>query len=396
MTLVYSRNAGGGGRRTIRRFTGAVRGSLKTSLPYLFVFETGATRTASNSRDESRAGRFVVGAPAGRGTAFRTGMILPIARCKDAALRRQLELLALTFCSDESRARSDPVRMALAESMLKNSPWAEVLRVDGRFGSLGECAFHATQALVPLLKENFEYVRELDDDPRGDAVPLAHASFPADSYGNLMEWYHGLSESGPGWMQSIWNRLSVALVFDDNADAFTSFGATHELEKDVALDLERLLAPAPVVRMVEIKLEMRQYGWIDCCLSAGGATTSHSLSEVFPPFDNLLAWCKAVRDDRTPVAFSFDEEGRNTNFEAHRLGPDRVLFLVRETYGGKIHLSCVCSAGALAEAFRCELAAFFRDRFDPQHWSEYTEPDYKGAPLLARMVNDPWLAGRVC
>ncbi|HVX05142.1 MAG TPA: hypothetical protein VHA71_08485, partial [Rhodanobacteraceae bacterium] len=211
-------------------------------------------------------------------------------------------------------------------------------------------------------------------------------------YGNLMEWYHGLPESGASRMRSAWNRLSVALVFDDNADAFSRFGATRELEYDIALDLERLLVPATAGNLA-IKLEMGQHGWVDCHLSAGGSTTSHTFSDVFPPFDNLLAWCKAIRDDRTPVAFSIDEEGLNTNFEAHRLGPDRILFLVRETYGGKIHLACVCLARALAEAFRRELADFFRNRFDQEHWQESVDSDFKGAPLRGRMLDDPWLAG---
>ena len=382
-------------RRVIRRFTGAVRGSLQGLSPYLFVFETGATRLAANSRDASKAGRFVVGAPAGHRVAFHTGLILPLARCKDAALRRQLEMLSSAFQSDESRASTDPVRMALGESMLANSPWADVLRLDTQFSARGECVFEATPGLVPLLRRHFEYVRELADDPRGDAVPAAFARFPAESYGNLMEWYHGLMPSQSGWRRAIWDRLRFALVFDDNADAAVSFGATQGLETNVALDLERLLGDREVAGAdaIGVRLEMGEFGWIYCHLSAHNACTSHRFSEVYPPFDDLLAWCKAVRDDRTPIAFSFQEEGPDTNFEAHRIGPDRVLFLVRQKYGGGIHLACVCSASGLAERFRVELASFFRGRFDPEHWIERDDAEDKTVSVRSRMLEDPWLAG---
>jgi hypothetical protein len=66
----------------------------------------------------------------------------------------------------------------------------------------------------------------------------------------------------------------------------------------------------------EINHKHEHAGWINCYLTINGERHALEASSVFPPFQPLLRFVKAVAGQRFPAKFFWDEEGIGADFEA--------------------------------------------------------------------------------
>ena len=73
-------------------------------------------------------------------------------------------------------------------------------------------------------------------------------------------------------------------------------------------------------RPLSVHLGYAQYGWVALSLLGGGVWTKAivSLSNVYDPFDNLLAWLYSVADGALPAVLVINEEGSRQRLEVRR------------------------------------------------------------------------------
>lgn len=77
-------------------------------------------------------------------------------------------------------------------------------------------------------------------------------------------------------------------------------------------------------------------GWMDCWLVVDGKRHALDATSVFPPFGSVLAFTRAVAENRLPHKFLWDEEGHGAQFEALPV-PGRVdMFRLRIDHDGEI------------------------------------------------------------
>ena len=142
---------------------------------------------------------------------------------------------------------------------------------------------------------------------------------------------------------------------------------------------------------VGVRLEMGEYGWAYLHLTLGTTAVKIWLSQVFDPFNELVAWGRKVEEGDIPVQMEIDEEGSERVLTVLRTeDPTRVLFRVAEKYADDIQLEGIVSRAALAASLKAELRRFFSSEFDPNHWDE-EEADEDYVLTRDRVLNHPWM-----
>lgn len=61
---------------------------------------------------------------------------------------------------------------------------------------------------------------------------------------------------------------------------------------------------------IGIRLEMRAYGWARLYMSLDAADATISLSDVYDPFAELVAWGREIDEGDLPIPMEIDEEGK--------------------------------------------------------------------------------------
>jgi hypothetical protein len=135
---------------------------------------------------------------------------------------------------------------------------------------------------------------------------------------------------------------------------------------------------------------MDKFGWAMLHLKLDDASLTISLSEVYDPFDDLLAWSHEVAEGQLPIEMEIDEEGRESVLAV--LGVNdarRALFRVTRKYENDILLEGIVARAELGAALRGELRRFFSSEFDPDDWNGGDDSEL---PLRDRVLNHPWIA----
>jgi hypothetical protein len=87
----------------------------------------------------------------------------------------------------------------------------------------------------------------------------------------------------------------------------------------------------------QFSLEMESFsasdGWMDCCLVASGQRHALSATSVFPPFQDLLKFIRAIAANTLPHEFFWGEEGYGALFQAQAAETknDGLLFRLKVT-----------------------------------------------------------------
>jgi hypothetical protein len=131
-----------------------------------------------------------------------------------------------------------------------------------------------------------------------------------------------------------------------------------------------------------------QYGWVALSLLGGGVWTKAvvSLSHVYDPFDDLLAWLHSVADGALPAVLTINEEGSRQRLEVRsytgRYAADSdIEFRVTELDGGGLDLpGTPCrmllrtTRAQLLQEFTHRLAAWLQHDYVADDWSR-VDPD---------------------
>lgn len=358
--------------REIPRNCGQLLGHLDDLLPFLYIAQYGASGRDLRARTTvSHPGLFAVGKQTRGdrpGVAPRVGLILPLRLCRNEKTRETLQEIPALISSLNADMLSDKRRLVqsnLDAAFGGNLSVAEEENLDGFF------ALEPTPGLFQQLHDEFDYVTEVIDNPAGAVRVTGSACFPWRSLGELMEWYHGL---GDGRLNP-WPQFVPFFVFGSTA-ALTSYYSDRWARAGLAVPAEDppkwfVIRPDLPNAEIGVKLEMDQYGWAKLHLSLDASTVTIWLSEVFDPFDELVAWGRKINECDLPVEMEIDEEGSEMVLTVLRTeDPERVLLRVCRKYSDEIALEGLVSRTALAIALKSELRRFFSSEFDPAHWDD--------------------------
>ncbi|OJZ15645.1 MAG: hypothetical protein BGP20_06945 [Thiobacillus sp. 63-78] len=383
--------------RDIKRNCGQLLGRLDELLPCLYIAQYGASAHDLREREtQTTQGLFAVGARTGGdrpGVAPRVGLLLPLSLCRDEKARASLlEIPALI--ENHQSSMSDRRRAVQAKL---DEAFGGDLRIEDKEGLDGFFALQPGPGLFRRLHESFDYVTEVLDNPAGLVRITGSSRFDWRSYGELMEWYHGLRGSD---RFGTWSALTPFFVCG-NTGALHSYSTERWARSGLGRPAEEparwfVLRPGLADAQLGIRLEMGEYGWAKLHLTLDDATATIHLSEVFDPFLELLAWGREIDEGDLPVEMEIDEEGQEAVLTVLRTDdPQRVLLRVTRKYESTILLEGVVARATLAAALKAELIRFFTAAFDPQHWDLRGDPDDiedDHLHIKDTVLNHPWLA----
>ena len=215
------------------RNTGEIQGSLSKLEPFFFIAKLGAFGKMARwrIRNESK-GRFLIGFRAGKGCAFKTGIILPVSCCHNPETREVLLSLNDTLVSEHRYYTAKSMRTKAQKILEKLLP--HKLSISPTAGLDGSIEFSADRNLFALLTEQFSYLESVRDDPKGLVEPLEQTPFQWPSYGQFMEWfYEGIESDMWGWA-----RCAPYLVFEKTCLLGSIGLGISEVERP-SLDLSR-------------------------------------------------------------------------------------------------------------------------------------------------------------
>lgn len=398
MKLAWSKSDAPGASRSreIPRNCGQLLGRLDGLLPCLYISQCGASSRDLRARfTEETPGLFTVGARTGGdrpGVVPHVGLLLPLSLCRDARARAALGDIPALIDNPQSAMseRRRAVQSKLDEAFGGDLLIADKESLDGYF------ALRPGPGLFHRLSEAFDYVTDVVDNPADTVRITGTARFYWRSYGELMEWYHGLRGSD---RFGDWSALTPFFV-SGNTGALYSYSTERWARTGLDRPAEEpakwfVIRPGVPDAPIGVRLEMGQYGWADLYLSLDAATAEVRLSQVFDPFDELLAWAREIDEGDLPIEMEIDEEGTIVTLTVLRTDdPLRVLLRVTRSYLNEILLEGIVSRAALAAALKVELRRFFNDEFDPQHWDERDDDDPEDEFITTkdRMLNHAWLA----
>lgn len=399
MTLAWSKSDEPGRfpAREIPRNCGQLLGRLDALLPFLYIAQYGASGRDLRARMTNIVpGLFAVGARTNGdrpGIAPHIGLILPLRLCRDEKARKALQEIPVLIGDQEHPTLSDKrraVQAKLHEVFGSDLMIADKESLDSFF------AFKPRPGLFRRLHESFDYVTEVIDNPAEIVRVTGMARFHWSTYGELMEWYHGQRGSD---RFGAWSVLTPFFV-SGNTGALHSYSTDRWARAGLITPAEEpskwfVIRPGLSDARISIRLEMQEYGWAKLHLTLDPVTATIYLSEVFDPFDELVAWGREIDEGDLPVQIEIDEEGQEAVLTVLRTeNPERVLLRVTRKYSGEVLLEGITARATLAAALKAELRRFFTMEFDPEHWDTEHDDDPEDDYIQTkdRMLNHAWLA----
>jgi hypothetical protein len=400
MRLGWSKNDKSVGQqrdRVLARNAGQLFGRLDEILPFIYIAQYGASdRDLRERRTAESAGLFAIGAQTGGdrpGVAPRVGLVLPINLCRDEKVRATL--LEIPVLIDGTKNTTMSERRRTVQAKLDDAFGGELMLED-RDGLDGFFALKPGPGLFKRLQETFDYVISVLDNPTGVVKVTETSNFHWRSFGELMEWYHGLrgSDRFGGW-----SALTPFYVCGDTG-VLHSYSTDRWARRGLITPAEEpskwfVIRPGLPNANLGVRLEMEEYGWAKLHLTLDATTVSICLSDVFDPFPELVAWGREIDEGDLPIQMEIDEEGRIAVLTVLRTeNPSRVLLRVTRNYENEILLEGVVDRTTLASALKSELRRFFTTEFDPQHWDmgRDEDPDDGYVQTRDQVLGHAWLA----
>ena len=383
--------------REMPRNCGPLLGKLDELLPCLFLAQYGASYEDLRERLTATAsGVFTVGEffdgeyPV---TAPRVGLILPVRLCRDEKSRKALEEIPGLLGNREQSTVS--ARRRAVQTQL-DVAFGGDLWLDDQETLDGFFALKPSPGLFQRLQASFDYVTAVLDNPAGTVRITGASPFTWRSYGELMEWYHTLLGRE---RDGAWSPLTPFFVCA-NTDALVDYYTERCARTGLRTPTEDpakwfVIRPGLPDARLGIRLVMREYGWARLCLSLDDSDATISLSGVYDPFAELVAWGREIDEGDLPIQMEIDEEGKTALLTVLCTNdPARVLLRVTRDYSDEILLEGIVARTALATALKAELIRFFTTEFDPQHWEMDRGSDAQEGYIQTRVrvLNHPWLA----
>lgn len=263
------------------------------------------------------------------------------------------------------------------------------LRIEPKSEISGFVGLEPNRELFDVLHKNFPMVAEFIDQPNHDVCINKTKPMPWKTRGDLMEWMASIVEA------NIWGDVKVHpfLVFANAANwkpNFTAGWKSPAIESWTSLS-SGLLVPNPNARISALtaKFTIEEYGWATLHLQIDDTKHEIQLSNVFPPFWDILSWIKMVERGQLPVSVTIDEEGTEKVLSVEPLyNSEQLLFRLAEKYEVRYLAEALISRPVLVQAFYEAFCDLLNTGFNPDEWSD-TDYDSDNKKYL-NMADDEW------
>ena len=289
--------------REIARNAGQLLGRLDEIMPFIYIAQYGASDREMRERTTNEAaGLFAIGKQTGGdrpGIAPRIGLVLPINLCRDEKVRTSLLEIPALIDGTKNITMSD--RRRAVQAKLDDAFGGELM-IEDREGMDEFFALKPGPGLFSRLHESFDYVISVLDNPTGVVHVTETSNFHWRSFGELMEWYHGLrgSDRFGGW-----SALTPFYVYGDTG-VLHSYSTDRWARRGLIRPAEEpskwfVIRPGLPNANLGVRLEMEEYGWAKLHLTLDDTTVSICLSDVFDPFPELVAWGREIDEGDLPI-----------------------------------------------------------------------------------------------
>lgn len=154
--------------------------------------------------------------------------------------------------------------------------------------------------------------------------------------------------------------------------------------------MNKTVAPGIQSQGLNIKFSDCADGWITLIICAGDKSIQISLSEVFDPAPDLLAWLEAVSTGVEKCSFRIDEEGVLTQLIAAQRHDDQVKFRVERLDVSAQHVELVLKRRELVSTiYQAFLAFSASPDYKPEAWQSRCLKD--AVVELAGLPTDQWI-----
>jgi len=149
---------------------------------------------------------------------------------------------------------------------------------------------------------------------------------------------------------------------------------------------------------ISVQFGYASYGWVMLSLMTNASLNSSlviHLSDVYPPFEDMIDWLKAIANNKTPVSFKIDEEGCYKELIVRpysgRYSEDvdiefRIIGDTWDAEKKEVQEECVflCRAkrSQLLDEFVRRLEQWLKEDYDPNEWHQTWRQDNPDDPLL--------------
>ena len=386
--------------REILREGGQLLGRLDELLPFLYIAQRYSPSPGDIQEQETNPlkGFFTLATRTDRDR-FEVvpyhGLILPVRLCRDNKVRTALEEIPALA---ESRQITLSDRRRLVRSKLDEAFHGD-LQIADNDSPEGFFALKSAPEFFRRGYGSFDYVREVLDNPAGTVRMTKTSRLHWRSLGELVEWYDYLYGARA---PSFGTRFTSYFVSDNTEallDRYIESRVRRTFCRGWGGGLNRpaanpskwfMIRPGLTDAKLSIRLEMRQGGWIRLHLSLDETTATIQLSEVFDPFQSMVAWGREIDEGDLPIRLIIDEEGRDAELVVLCTDdPARVLLRVTREDEDDVLLEGIVARTDLAASFKAELRRFFTEEFEPDEWPDYSN---HGGILREYMLNNPWMA----
>lgn len=370
--------------------SGEIAGSLSNLIPFIYIARRGIrNKERIPNCNENRKGLFTLNRRAGEGACPHIGVIVPVNRCKDDNTRHTFEQLH-KFLQMDTSGTTENEKREKAEALLLPH-FSGTVKIHNRSELSGFVELIPDRALFQHLSKSFEYIDAIRDNPEGLAEPASYSAFKWSSYGEFMEWFYERIES----FHWGWEYCYPFFVYDQTC-YLGAFRSSRDILERPSLDLGKffLVAPHIINNFLNVKFTMGCYGWVKLIMASDAQTANISLSNVFPPFKELVEWLKMIDRGDIPVGVSIDEEGTDKAMYVYKTNDTRrILFRVIDPYDSeKVFLEDIFDRKKFVLEFRNALKEFFTNDFDLEKWDKLDHSDSENpVSIKDQILADPWI-----
>lgn len=384
---------------TTRSNAGQLKGHLGDFLPFIYIAQTGATFDEMRLRQcEVAPGLFAVGEGTDGshpGVGIRLGFILPLRLCRARSVATPF--LDAPTLLDDPRYATIAAQCKAVLDVLEDAFPGDFSAADMRH-SRGFYPLESTDKLFKRLQSSFEFVTEVVDDLSEGVHLTASEPFRWRTHGELMAWYHGVRGTD---RSNVWSTLRPLLVIGNTAvlrsPLFKETASSSPIKPPEALSTRFVINPENPNADLGVRFQMDMHGWAWLHLTLDATTVVIDLSDVYDPFDDLVAWGQEVDTGEGPVRVEIDDEVYRFLLTVLCTDdPRRVCLQVSNVYPGEVVLEGIVERATLAATFKAELRRFFTSEFDPEQWDVPEGWDLCEGEVQTRdrVLNHAWLDPR--
>ncbi len=363
---------------------------MEDMLPCLFIGKFGVGRERNSQMNKMFTGIYVLGAPSGDGACPCSGIIVPLSRIRNETLHNALLKVCELLCNPPYK-KDGSKRIDKAQDILDSTLGDGLIISKQCYPPTNMIEFDRTKSksLYKLLAGQADYVTKVKEKAGGVAVATEFQPFIWENYFVFTEWFN----ESLGDMQ--WGiAFPTPMLIFTNASGLEDFSDSEARSRlatpGLALNSFFSVQPDVIEQQIKVEINMETYGWANMVITCGISEKTIALSNVYPPFEQLVGWVKLVAIGSLPIQIEIDEEGINTCLTAYPTdSAENLFFVVHEKYDeANVSIQCIVNTDELVAVFRNELRRFFQEDFDAEHWDS---EDDEESPLLLRMESDKWL-----